>query len=195
MSRTWRNWRRKSGRIWAPNSKGPLPGHHIWKGPGPCLALRVASRTLPEILIGRLVLCLTFSELTGDAMNGFHALISVTWPRPGKIGRHLVHRQPLPFGDWQQKRLGLRVIRLLYQPATVLFSSRAISPGMSLLTSVEYITHDPARRIALYRRCSAEDQSISGMGQNDARFSKITSTVASDLALLERRAQADGFQV
>jgi hypothetical protein len=71
----------------------------------------------------------------------------------------------------------------------------ATDTGMSLLTAVEYITHDPAHRIALYRRCSAVDQCISGMGQNDARFSKITSSVASDLALLERRARAEGFQV
>jgi hypothetical protein len=66
---------------------------------------------------------------------------------------------------------------------------------MSLLNAVEYITPDPERRLALYRRCRAEDQSIGGMGQDDARFSKITSSVASDLALLERRAQAEGFQV
>jgi hypothetical protein len=33
------------------------------------------------------------------------------------------------------------------------------------------------------------------MGQNDARFSKITSSVATDLALLERRARAEGFLV
>jgi hypothetical protein len=71
----------------------------------------------------------------------------------------------------------------------------ATDPGMSLLTAVEFITHDPAHRIALYRRCGTEEKSISGMGQNDARFSKITSSVASDLALLERRAQAEGFQV
>jgi hypothetical protein len=33
------------------------------------------------------------------------------------------------------------------------------------------------------------------MGQDDARFSKIASSVAGDLALLERRAQTEGFQV
>jgi hypothetical protein len=70
----------------------------------------------------------------------------------------------------------------------------ATDTGMSLLT-VEHITHDPAHRIALYRRCSAEDQCISGMGQDDAPFPKIASSVASDLALLERRARAEGFQV
>jgi hypothetical protein len=72
---------------------------------------------------------------------------------------------------------------------------RTTDPGMSLLTAVEFITSDPARRIALYRRCSAEDQSISGMGKDDARFSKIAPSVARDLALLERRAKAEGFQV
>ena len=45
-------------------------------------------------------------------------------------------------------------------------------PGMTLLTAVEYITPGPGRRIALYRRCSAEDQGISGMRQDDARFSR-----------------------
>jgi hypothetical protein len=68
-------------------------------------------------------------------------------------------------------------------------------PGMSLLTAVEYITSGPARRIALYKRCGAEDQIIGGMGQDDAWFSKIASSVAKDLALLERRARAEGFQV
>jgi hypothetical protein len=71
----------------------------------------------------------------------------------------------------------------------------ATDTGMSLLTAVEFITHDPAHRIALYRRCGAEDKSISGMRQDDARFPKIASSVANDLALLERRAQAEGFHV
>jgi hypothetical protein len=71
----------------------------------------------------------------------------------------------------------------------------ATDTGMSLLTAVEFITHDPARRIALYRHCGAEDKSISGMGHDDARFSKIASSVGKDLALLERRARAEGFQV
>jgi hypothetical protein len=68
-------------------------------------------------------------------------------------------------------------------------------PGMSLLTAVEYITPDLGRRIALYRRCCAEDQSICGMRQDDTPSSKTASSVATDLALLERRAQAEGFQV
>lgn len=76
-------------------------------------------------------------------------------------------------------------------------SVRATDPGMSLLTSVEYITSDPARRIALYRCCSPEDRSTrsSGMGQDDPRLLKIASSVAKDLALLERRAKAEGFHV
>ena len=68
---------------------------------------------------------------------------------------------------------------------------------MSLLTAVEYITPHPARRIALYSRCSAEDRSIgsSGMDQDESLPLKIASSVAKDLALLERRAKAEGFQV
>jgi hypothetical protein len=66
---------------------------------------------------------------------------------------------------------------------------------MSLLTAVEYITSDPAHRIALYRRCSAEDRSVNGMGQDDPRLLKIDSSVAKDLAFLQRRAMAEGFQV
>ena len=74
---------------------------------------------------------------------------------------------------------------------------RTTDPGMSLLTAVEYITSDPAHRIALYRRCSAEDLSIRtrGMGQDDLLLLNIASSVAKDLALLERRAKAEGFQV
>jgi hypothetical protein len=64
---------------------------------------------------------------------------------------------------------------------------------MNLLTAVEYITPDPGRCVALYRGGHAEDHSISGMGQDDARFSKIAPSVAKDLALLERRARAEGF--
>jgi hypothetical protein len=57
---------------------------------------------------------------------------------------------------------------------------RATDPGMSLLDAAEFITSDLGRHIALYRRCSAEDRNIGA---------------AKDLALLERRAQAEGFQV
>jgi hypothetical protein len=63
--------------------------------------------------------------------------------------------------------------------------------GMSLLTAVEYITPDPGRRIALYRRSSAEFRSISGMGQDDAGFSKIAPLIAKDLAFLERSARPE----
>ena len=49
-------------------------------------------------------------------------------------------------------------------------ASCATDPGMSLLTAVEYITSDPAHRIALYRLCRSEDRSISGMGQDDPSF-------------------------
>jgi hypothetical protein len=56
----------------------------------------------------------------------------------------------------------------------------ATDPDMSLLTAVEYITPDPAHRIALYRYCHAEDQSVG---------------VSKDLAFLERRARAEGFQI
>jgi hypothetical protein len=67
---------------------------------------------------------------------------------------------------------------------------------MSLLDAVEYITPDPDRRIALYGFCSPQDQSVrsSGMGQDDPRLLKIASLVAHDLALLERRARAEGYQ-
>jgi hypothetical protein len=57
---------------------------------------------------------------------------------------------------------------------------RANDSGMSLLAAVEFTTPDPARRVALYRRCSPEDWNIGA---------------AKDLSLLERRAKAEGFQV
>jgi hypothetical protein len=53
-------------------------------------------------------------------------------------------------------------------------------PGMTLLTAVEYVSPDPGLRFALYRSCCVEDRS------NGA---------ARDLALLERRARTEGFQV
>ena len=65
---------------------------------------------------------------------------------------------------------------------------RAADPGMTLLNAVEYVTPDPAHRIALYRRRSPEDWSI-GAEPNYPRV------VAKDLSLLERRAKAEGFQV
>jgi hypothetical protein len=72
---------------------------------------------------------------------------------------------------------------------------QASDPRMSLLTAVEFITADPAHRIALYRRCSAEDRNVNGMSQDDSGPLKIASSVAKELALLERRAKAEGFQV
>jgi hypothetical protein len=70
----------------------------------------------------------------------------------------------------------------------------AADPGMSLLTAVEYITSDPARRIGLYRLCSSWTRSeFGGMGQDG--LVNIDSLVAKDLALLARRARAEGFQV
>jgi hypothetical protein len=72
---------------------------------------------------------------------------------------------------------------------------RSIYSGMSLLAAVEYVTSDPGYRIALYRRCSAEDRGTSGMGQDDVGHLNISSSADKDLALLERRAQAEGFQV
>ena len=39
---------------------------------------------------------------------------------------------------------------------------RAADPEMNLLAAVEYITPDPAYRIALYRRCNAEDRRMVG---------------------------------
>jgi hypothetical protein len=62
-----------------------------------------------------------------------------------------------------------------------------------MLTAVEYITGDPGHRLALYRRCSAEDRSVNGMAQDDSPLN-IAAPVARDLALLERRARAEGFQ-
>jgi hypothetical protein len=74
---------------------------------------------------------------------------------------------------------------------------RATDPGMGLLTAVEYITSDPAARIVLYRRCNAENHSIgsSVTGQDDPGLSTIACSVARDLALLERRARSEGFQI
>jgi hypothetical protein len=74
---------------------------------------------------------------------------------------------------------------------------RATDPGMNLLSAVEYITADHDRRIALHGRCSVEDRSIqsAGMARDDPGFLKIASSSAMDLAFLERRAKAEGFQV
>jgi hypothetical protein len=68
---------------------------------------------------------------------------------------------------------------------------------MSMLTAIEYITADPALRVALYLHCSPEDWSTrsSATSHDDPRLLKIASMVAKDLVLLERRAKAEGFQV
>jgi hypothetical protein len=68
----------------------------------------------------------------------------------------------------------------------------ATDPGMSLLTAVEYITSDAGRQVVLYRRCSLEDWGIgsSCMEQDNPRLS-----ASRDLALLDRRARAEGHQV
>jgi hypothetical protein len=80
---------------------------------------------------------------------------------------------------------------------TELRELRAADPGMTLLNAVKFVTSDPAHRIALYKRCSPEDRSTraSGMGQDNPRLLIIASSAAEDLALLERRAKAAGFQV
>jgi hypothetical protein len=70
---------------------------------------------------------------------------------------------------------------------------RATDPCMSLLDAVEYTTSDPERRIALYTRCSAEDRGLNGMAHDDPHL-KTASSSALDLALLERRAMAEGFR-
>jgi hypothetical protein len=69
---------------------------------------------------------------------------------------------------------------------------RATDPGMSLLTAVEFITSNAERQVVLYRRCRLEDWGIgsSCMGQDNPRFS-----ASRDLALLDRRARAEGHQV
>jgi hypothetical protein len=72
-------------------------------------------------------------------------------------------------------------------------SLRNDDPEMGMLTAVEYITGDPGHRLALYRRCSVEDRSVNGMAQDDGPLN-IAAPVARDLALLERRARAEGFQ-
>jgi hypothetical protein len=72
---------------------------------------------------------------------------------------------------------------------------RAADPSMSLLDAVEFATSDPGHRITLYRYCRGNDRNIgpSGMGQDG--LLKSSSLVDKDLALLERRGKAEGFQV
>jgi hypothetical protein len=74
---------------------------------------------------------------------------------------------------------------------------RATDPGMDLLTAVEYITSDSATRVVLYKRCNSANRNIEfvGTGQDDPDLSTIVRSATKDLALLERRARSEGFQV
>jgi hypothetical protein len=74
---------------------------------------------------------------------------------------------------------------------------RATDPSMDLLTAVEYITPDPAARIVLYKRCNAESRGIGacGTGRDGPGLSTIAWSEAKELALLERRARSEGFQI
>jgi len=69
---------------------------------------------------------------------------------------------------------------------------RATDPGMSLLTAVEYITSDTGRQVVLYRRCSLEDW---GIGSSCMKQDNPCLSASRDLALLDRRARAEGHQV
>jgi hypothetical protein len=71
---------------------------------------------------------------------------------------------------------------------------RDTDSGMSLLNAVEFITPDPGRRIALYRYCRGDERNFepNGMGQDGPL--RTSSSVDKDLALLERRAMAEGFR-
>jgi hypothetical protein len=62
----------------------------------------------------------------------------------------------------------------------------ASAPDMSLLDGVEFITPDPGDRLELYRSFRNSENDAGA----DHGF-----TVAGDLALLHRRAVADGFDV
>ena len=69
---------------------------------------------------------------------------------------------------------------------------RATDPGMSLLTAVEYITSDAGCQVVLYRRCSLEDW---GIGSSCMEQDNPCLSASRDLALLDRRARAEGHQV
>jgi hypothetical protein len=66
---------------------------------------------------------------------------------------------------------------------------RTYDPGMSLLNAVEFISPDPAHRIALCRRSIADGRStLSGhMDQDDPDGLTVDSAVAKDLGLLRPR--------
>jgi hypothetical protein len=67
--------------------------------------------------------------------------------------------------------------------------------GMSLLDAVEFVTSDPGRRITLYKYCRSDDRNIGPSGMGHDGLLKTSSLVDKDLALLERRAKAEGFEV
>jgi hypothetical protein len=71
-----------------------------------------------------------------------------------------------------------------------LVALRSSDPGINLLDGVEYITAHPGHRLLLYRRGSADGSNTSPDGTG-----RSGSGVANDLALLERRAMAQGFQI
>jgi hypothetical protein len=72
---------------------------------------------------------------------------------------------------------------------------RDMDPCMNLLNAVEFITPDPGRRITLYRYCRGNDRNIGPRSMGQDGFLKNSSLVDKDLALLERRAKAEGFRV
>jgi hypothetical protein len=117
---------------------------------------------------------------------------------PGQL-IHFGQRNRAPAPARKRKEDEKEVARRLEEETVVfalqveLRSLRETDAGMSLLDAVEYITADPDRRIALYTRCTAEDRTVNGMGQEVSRPLKIASSVAKDLAFIERRARAEGF--
>jgi hypothetical protein len=60
----------------------------------------------------------------------------------------------------------------------------ASDPDMPLMDAVDFVTPDPGDRLELYRSFGKPEHRIGA---------DHCSTVASDLALLERRAEAEGF--
>jgi hypothetical protein len=72
---------------------------------------------------------------------------------------------------------------------------RDTDPGMSLLNAVEFITPDLGRRIVLYRYCGGDDHSFEPNGTGQDGLLRTSSLVDKDLALLERRAKAEGFRI
>jgi hypothetical protein len=96
--------------------KGPSPGFTPGKGPGPCLALRVASRTLPEILIGRLALCLT-SYTSASGIRPHFTPVKFFPDQPILNGRQkIIVHAPCPLPSPRDSRGPFCIIRL--QPPT-----------------------------------------------------------------------------